>query len=118
MDREAGVTERPQRHSGRILWRCPVIMDVKHRKMARADKLHRTIVGGSSHDESPELSREGALAENAVGVFHHAIERETGFGEAADRCIKWVHDHRASNPLSGNIPQHNTPPSSRSAQTP
>src|SRR5260370_21284697 len=94
MDRDAGVTERAQRHSGRILWRCPVIMDVKHRKMDRADKLHRTIVGGSSHDESRELSRESALAENAVGVFHHAIERETGFGEAAERGMKVAHEHR------------------------
>src|SRR5712664_783824 len=106
MDREAGVTEHPQGHSRGILWRCHVTMDVKHGKVARADKLHRTIVGSSSHDESRELSRESALAENAVGVFHHAIERETGFGEAAEGCMKVAHEHRGSNTLAGNIPQH------------
>src|SRR5712664_1482064 len=106
MDREAGVTEHPQGHSRGILWRCHVTMDVKHGKVARADKLHRTIVGSSSHDESRELSRESALAENAVGVFHHAIERETGFGEAAEGCMKVAHEHRRSNTLAGNIPQH------------
>src|SRR5467141_2094819 len=106
MDREPGVTEHPQRYSRRILWRCPVTMDVKHRKVARADKLDRTIVGSSSHDESRELPRESTFAENAVGVFHHAIERETGFGEAAERCVKVAHEHRRSNTLAGNIPEH------------
>src|SRR5713101_1351235 len=106
MDWEAGVTEHPQRHSRGILWRCSVAMDVKHGKVARADKLHRTIVGSSSYDESRELSRESALAENAVGVFHHAIERETGFGEAAKRCMKVAHQHRRSNTLARNISQH------------
>src|SRR6266705_4954904 len=105
MDREAGVTEHPQRHSRGILWCCPVTMDVKHGKVARTDKLHRTIVGSSSHHESCELSGESALAENAVGVFHHAIERETGFREAANRCMKVAHAHRRSNTLAGNIPQ-------------
>ena len=81
-------------------------MDVKHGKVARADKLHRTIVGSSSHDESRELSRESALAENAVGVFHHAIERESGFGEAAKRCMKVAHEHGRSNTLAGDIPEH------------
>ncbi len=81
-------------------------MDVKHRKVARADKLHRTIVGGSSHDESRELSRESAVAENAVGVFHHAIERETGLGEGTERCMKVAHEHRRSNTLARNIPHH------------
>src|SRR5256885_7902254 len=97
MDREPRVTEHPQRHSRGILWRCPVTMDVKHRKVARADELDRTIVGSSSHDESRELPRESTFAENAVGVFHHAIERETGFGEAAKRCMKVAHEHRRSN---------------------
>src|SRR5260370_34219708 len=106
MEREAGVGERTQRHSGGILWRCPVTMDVKNRKMARADKLHRTIVGGSSHDESRELSRESALAENAVGVFHHAIERETGFGEAAARGMKVAHEPRRRHTLARNTYQH------------
>ena len=81
-------------------------MDVKHGKVARADKLHQTIMGSSSHDESCELSRESALAENTVGIFHHAIERETGFGEAAERCMKVAHEHRRGNTLAGNIPEH------------
>src|SRR5713226_4601744 len=106
MDREAGVTEHPQRHSRGVFWGCSVTMEVKHGKVASADKLHRTIVGSASYDESRELSRESALAENAVGVFHHAIERETGFGEAAKRCMKVAHEHRRSNTLAGNIPQH------------
>src|SRR5467141_2400378 len=106
MDWEAGVTEHPQRHPRGIFWRCPVTVDVKHGKVAGADKLHRTIVRSSSHDESRELSRESALTENPVGVLHHAIERETGFGEAAKRCMKVAHEHGRSNTLAGNIPQH------------
>jgi len=81
-------------------------MDVKHGKVARADKLHQTIMGSSSHDESRELPGESALAENAVRVFHHAIERETAFGEAAKRCMKVAHQHRRSNTLAGDIPEH------------
>jgi hypothetical protein len=68
-------------------------MDMKYGKVARIDKLHRTIAGSSSHDESGELSRESAFAENAAGVFHHAIEREPGFGETAERCMKVAHEH-------------------------
>jgi hypothetical protein len=89
-----------------MLRRCSVNVDVKKREMARADKLHRTIVRSSSYDESRELSGKGAFAENAVGVFHHAIERETGFGEAAKRCMEVTHEHRRSNTLAGNISQH------------
>jgi len=74
--------------------------------VARADKLHQTIMGSSSHDESRELSSESAAAENAVRVFHHAIERETAFGEAAKRCMKVAHQHRCGNTLAGDIPQH------------
>src|SRR5258708_15909429 len=74
--------------------------------MARADKLHGTIVRGSSYDESGELSGKSAFAENAVGVFHHAIEREAGFGEAAKRCMEVTHEHRRSHALAGDIPQH------------
>src|SRR6267378_8562663 len=106
MDREARVAEHSQRHSRGILWCCSVTLDVKHGKVARADKLHRTVVRSSSHDESRELSRESALTENPVGVLHHAIERETGFGEAAKRCMKVAHEHRRSNTFAGNIPQH------------
>src|SRR6267378_4492620 len=106
MDREAGVTEHPQRHSRGILWRCSVTMDVKHGKVARADKLYQTIMGSSSHDESCELSGESALAENAVGVLHHAIEWETSLGEATKRCMEVAHEHRGSYTLAGDIPQH------------
>src|SRR5260370_4454429 len=81
-------------------------MDVKQGKMARADKLHRTIAGCSSHDESRELSRESALAENAVGVRHHAIERETSFSEAAKGGMKVAHEHGSSNAFAGDIAQH------------
>jgi hypothetical protein len=93
MDREARVTEHPQRYSRGINWRCSVAMDVKQRKVARADKFHGTIVGSAPHDQSRELSGESAFAENAVGVFHHAIERETAFGETAKRCMKVAHEH-------------------------
>src|SRR5260370_32371839 len=106
MDREARVTEHSQRHSRGIIWRCYVTMDVKHGKVACTDKLHRAIVGSSSHDESRKLPRESALAENAVGVFHHAIERETGFGEAAKCCMEVAHEHRSGNTLARNISQH------------
>src|SRR5260370_22967878 len=106
MDREARVTEHSQRHSRGIIWRCSVTMDVKDGKVACTDKLHRTIVGSSSHDESRELPRECALAENAVGVFHHAIEREAGFSEAAKRCMAVTHKHPRDNTLDQNISQH------------
>src|SRR3984893_14425509 len=81
-------------------------MDVKHGKVARAHKFHRAIIARPSHDESRELSRKSALAENAVGVFHHAIEGETGFGKASKRRMEVAHEHRRSNALSGNISQH------------
>src|SRR5258708_31405095 len=74
--------------------------------MARADKLHGTIVRGSSYDESGELSGKSAFAENAVGIFHHAIERETGFGEAAKRRVEVTHEHGRSHTFAGDIPQH------------
>src|SRR5260370_8661550 len=106
MDREARVTEHSQRHSRGIIWRCSVTMDVKDGKVACTDKLHRNSVGSSSHGESRELPRECALAENAVGVFHHAIEREAGFSEAAKRCMEVAHKHRRGNTLARNIPQH------------
>src|SRR5206468_11630193 len=80
--------------------------DVKHGKVPRADKLHRTIMGRPSHNESRELSRQSALAENAIGVFHHAIELQPGFREAAKRSMKVAHQHRRGNTLAGNIPQH------------
>src|SRR5439155_21057006 len=106
MNGEASVAEHSQRHSRGILWRCSVTFDVKHGKVPRADKLHRTIMGRPSHNESRELSGESALAENAVGVCHHAIEFQTGFGEAAKRCMQVAHEHRRGNTLAGNIPQH------------
>src|SRR6267143_3728194 len=106
MDREARITEHSQRHSRGILWRCSVTMDVEHGKVARADKIHQTITGSSSHDESRELPGESALAENTMRVFHHAIERETSFGEAAKRCMKVAHQHRRSNTLARDISQH------------
>src|SRR5881398_370956 len=106
MNRKARVTEHSQRHSRGILWRCSVTFDVKHGKVPRADKLYRAIVGCPSHDESRELSGERALAENAIGVFHHAIELQTGFGEAAKRCMKMAHEHRRGNAFARNIPQH------------
>src|SRR5260370_8764922 len=80
-------------------------MHMKQGQMPRADKFNGTIGSRASHDESGELSRESALGENAVSVFHHAIARETGFGEAAKRCMEVTHEHRRSNTLAGNIPQ-------------
>jgi len=79
---------------------------VEHGKVARTDKLHRTIVGSAPHDESRELPRESALAENAVGVLHHAIQREAGFSQAAKRGVEVAHEHRRGNTLAGNIAQH------------
>src|SRR6266481_9826753 len=79
---------------------------MKQGQMPRADKLNGTVRSRTSHDESRELSGESALAENAVGVFHHAIERESGFGEAAKRCMKVAHEHGRSNTLAGDIPEH------------
>jgi len=73
------------------------------RKVAGADKLHRTIVRSSSHDESRECPRECSHRKSGC-VLHHAIERETGFGEAAKRCMKVAHEHRRSDTFAGNIP--------------
>src|SRR5437773_8343280 len=106
MDGKAGVTEHSQRHSRRVLWRCSVTLYVKHGKVARADNLHGTIVGCSSHNEGRKLSGKSALAENTVGVFDHAVELQTGFCEAAKRGMKVAHEHRRGNALAGNIPQH------------
>src|SRR5438552_8194699 len=106
MNRKARVAEHSQRHSRGILWRCSVTFYVKHGKVPRADKLHRTIMGRPSHNESRELSGESALAENAVGVCHHAIELQPGFREAAKRSMKVAHQHRRGYALAGNIPQH------------
>src|SRR6266404_1153495 len=128
MDRESCVTEHSQRHSRRIprecLWECSVThehsqrhsrgismrryvtMDVKQREMARAYKFHRAIVRSSSYDESRELSGKSAFAEDAVGVFHHPIEWEAGLGEAAKRGMEMAHEHRRSDTLAGDIPDH------------
>src|SRR5713101_6363240 len=106
MDRETHFTEHPQGHSGGILWSNSIPMDVKHGKVAGVDKLHRTIAGHSSHDDRRVLSCESALAENAVGAFHQPIEREAAFGETAKRGMEMAHQHRRSNTLAGNIPQH------------
>jgi len=81
-------------------------MDVKQREMARAYKFHRTIVRSSSYDESRELSGKSAFAEYAVGVFYHVIEWEAGLGEAAKRGMEMAHEHRRSNTLAGDIPDH------------
>src|SRR5260370_35980522 len=106
MNRKARVTEHPQRHASRIIRGCSVAAAVKHGEVARADKLYRTIAGSSPNDEGRELPRQGALAENAVGVLHQAIDRETGFGEAAKRCMEMAHEHRRGNTLAGNIAEH------------
>src|SRR6266478_111455 len=106
MHREARVTEHSQGHPRRIIWSCSVTADVKHGKVPRTDKLHRTIVGSASHDESRELPRESALAEKAVGVLHHAVEGEPGFGQAAKRGMEVTHQHRRGNTFAGDIPQH------------
>src|ERR1700740_2594267 len=103
---KARVTEHTQRHSGGILRRYSIIMDVKYRKVTRVDKLHRTIVVESSHNESRELSRKAALAENAVGAVHHVLEWEARFGKTAKRCMEMAHEHRRSYALAGNIPKH------------
>src|SRR5215469_10861682 len=92
MDGETHFAEHPQGHSGGILWSHSIAMDVKHREMACVDKLHRTIAGHTSHDDGRELPCESALAENAVGVFHQAVEREAGFGETAKRGMEMAHE--------------------------
>jgi hypothetical protein len=61
---------------------------------------------GSSYDKSRELAGKSAFAENAVGVFHHPIEREASFGETAKRCMEVTHEHRRSYTLAGDVPQH------------
>src|SRR5438034_5265302 len=106
MDGKAGVTEHSQRHSRRILWRCSVTLNVKHGKVARADKLYGTIVGCSSHDEGCKLSGKSALAENTVGVFDHAVELQTGFCEAAKRGMKVAHEHRRSEEHTSELQSH------------
>src|SRR6267142_1533803 len=106
MDRKSCVAEHPQRHSRGILRRRSVTVDVKQRKMARAYKFHRTIARSSPYDESGELSGKSAFAEYAVGVFHHPIEWQTGLGEAAKRGMQVTHEHRRSDTLAGDVPDH------------
>jgi len=74
--------------------------------MPRAYKLHRTIAPSSSYNESRELSGKSAFAKYAVGVFYHLIEWKAGLGEAAKRCMEVAHEHRRSNTLAGDIPEH------------
>src|SRR5205807_399247 len=88
MNWEAGITEHSQRHSSGILRLHSVAVDVKKRQMACADKLNRTIVCGSAYYEGRKLPSQSALAKNAIGVLHHAVERETRFGETAKRCVE------------------------------
>ena len=52
------------------------------------------------------MSRKGTLAENAVGVLDHAIERETGFGKTAKGGAEVAHEHGRGDTLARNIPQH------------
>ena len=106
MDRESCVTEHPQRHSRGILRRRSVTVDVKQREMARAYKFHRTIARSSCYNESRELSSKSAFAEYSVGVFYHLIKREASLSEAAKRCMQVAHEHRRSDTLAGDVPDH------------
>jgi len=62
-------------------------------QVARADKFHGAIRRRAAHDESRKLSSKRALAENSVGILHHAFERKARFGEAAKRCVQMAHQH-------------------------
>jgi hypothetical protein len=74
--------------------------------MARAYKFHRTIARSSCYNESRELSSKSAFAEYSVGVFYHLIKREASLSEAAKRCMEVAHEHRRSNALAGDVPDH------------
>src|SRR4029077_18754067 len=106
MNREAGVTEHSQRHSGGIFRRNSVDMHVKQRQMSCADKLDRTVVCSSSYDQSRELPGERAFAEDAVGVLHHSLAREAGFGEAPKCRMQLTHKHGRRYTLAGNVSKH------------
>lgn len=71
--------------------------------MARADKFHLAVPCRSPHDECGELPGKGALAKNAVGVFHHAIERQTGFRKAAKSGVQVAHQHGSGDTFAGNV---------------
>ena len=81
-------------------------MDVQHGEVPRAHKLDRTVASGSPHNDSRKLSRERALAENAIGILHHAFEREIRFREGAKCGVQMAHEHGRRNTLARNIPQH------------
>jgi hypothetical protein len=74
--------------------------------MARAYKFHRTIARSSCYNESRELSSKSAFAEYSVGVFYHLIKREASLSEAAKRCMQVTHEHRRSDTLAGDVPDH------------
>src|SRR5207253_2836310 len=93
LDREARVTEHPQRHAGGIPRRCSVNMEVQKREMARADKLHRTVVCRSSYNQSRELSGRSARWMRAA--------RERSLSKA--RCsalVRWSRQNRTSGSAS------------------
>ncbi len=71
--------------------------------MARADKFHQAVPGRPPHDESGELPGQGALAKNAVAVFHHAIERQAGFRQAAKSGVQVAHQHGSGHTFAGNV---------------
>src|SRR5277367_6772237 len=79
---------------------------MQDREVAGADEFHCAILAGAADYQGGELSGESAFAEDAVGVFDHAIEREAGFGEAAEGGAEMAHEHGRSYAVAGNVAQH------------
>jgi hypothetical protein len=78
-------------------------MKMENREMAGTDELHRAIGGGAPDDEGGELPGECAFAEDAAGVFDHAIEGEARFGEGAKGGVEMAHEHGSGDAFTGNI---------------
>jgi hypothetical protein len=64
---------------------------MQERQVSGADELDGAVSRCAAHHEGGELPGQGALRENTIGGFHHAIQRQIGVREAAEGCVKVAH---------------------------
>ncbi len=81
----------------------PAEAEMQKRYVSRADEFDGTVLRCAADHEGGELARHGALRKDAVGGFHHAIERKVGVGETAERGVEMAHEHGRGDALAGNI---------------